>query len=94
MCYPNEKEFIRLAKKNDIVPVYKEVFADTETPVSAYLKLDMGNYSYLLESVEGEEKIARFSFLGSSPLFIFKSKGRRVSLVDCSPSCPGGQGRG
>lgn len=82
MCSLSLKEYLKLAKKNNLVPVYKEIFADTETPVSAYLKLRPGAYSYLLESIEGAEKIARFSFLGFKPLIVFKSKKNRVSIVD------------
>ena len=80
--YPSEKEFIKLAKKGNIVPVYAELSSDLETPVSAFLKLDKGNYSFLLESVEGEEKIARFSFLGSYPSFVLKSRGNRISATN------------
>ncbi|MCM8779802.1 MAG: anthranilate synthase component I [Candidatus Omnitrophica bacterium] len=75
--YPSEKEFIRLAKKGNVIPVYKEILADTETPVSAFLKIKDG-YSYLLESVEGQEKIARYSFLGANPSLVFKSKNRHA----------------
>jgi anthranilate synthase component I len=66
MFYPNEKEFIKLAKKGNLIPVYKEIVADMETPVSAYKKIE-SEYSFLLESVEGGEKIARYSFLGTCP---------------------------
>ncbi len=81
MYHPSEKEFIRLAKKGNIIPVYKEIFADTDTPVSAYLKIKTGDYSYLLESVEGEDKIARFSFLGSEPLIVFSSKKNKITVT-------------
>ena len=64
MFYPDEKEFIKLSKKGNLIPVYKEIVADMETPVSAFRKIE-GEYSFLLESVEGGEKIARYSFLGS-----------------------------
>lgn len=66
MYYPTKKEFIRLSRKGNLIPVYKEIVADTETPVSAYKKIE-GEYSFLLESVEGGEKIARYSFLGVCP---------------------------
>ncbi len=77
MIFPSEKEFIQLAKKGNVIPVYKEILADTETPVSAFLKIQHEN-CFLLESVEGQEKIARYSFLGADPSLVFKSKGRRV----------------
>lgn len=81
MVYPGVQQFTNLAKKHNLVPVYKEIFADTETPVSAYLKLKKDGCSYLLESIEGAEKIARFSFLGTNPLVIFKAKKNAVSVA-------------
>ncbi len=76
------KEFLKLSKKGNLIPVYMEVNADLDTPVSAFLKMKHGDYSFLLESVEGQEKIARYSFLGTNPGLIFKSKGRRIEIVD------------
>ncbi len=78
---PSEVEFIRLAKQGNVIPVYGTMLADLETPVSAFMKLDDGRLSYLLESVEGTEKVARFSFLGSSPQMLFTSSGRNVDLT-------------
>lgn len=75
MYYPDKREFIKLSKTGNLIPVYKEIVADIESPVTAFKKIE-GEYSFLLESVEGEEKIARFSFLGtvsSNELFAFKS---------------------
>ncbi len=80
MIYPDKREFIRLAKKGNLIPVYTEMMADFETPLSAITKIDRGNYSFLLESVEGGERIARYSFLGSEPSLIFSSKGNQVTL--------------
>ncbi|MBU4457279.1 MAG: anthranilate synthase component I [Candidatus Omnitrophica bacterium] len=80
MYYPSKKEFIRLAKKANVIPVYREMLGDLLTPVSAYMKL-RDSYSYLLESVEGEEKIARYSFIGIKPSIIFKSKGKNIEIV-------------
>jgi anthranilate synthase component 1 len=82
MIYPSKREFIKLAKKGNLIPVYKEIAADLETPVSSFLKIDEGDYSYLLESVEGEEKIARYSFLGSNPSVVFKSKNRDLEIIE------------
>ncbi|MBI4846372.1 MAG: anthranilate synthase component I [Candidatus Omnitrophica bacterium] len=82
MYYPSKEEFIKLAKKGNVIPVYRELLADLETPVSAFMKIDKGRYSYLLESVEGGEKIARYSFLGSEPSLIFKSKGRQIEILE------------
>lgn len=81
MYHPSKEEFLRLAKRGNLVPVYKEILADLETPVSAFLKYSsFQDYAFLLESVEGEEKIARFSFLGSNPKLIFKSKKRSITV--------------
>jgi anthranilate synthase component 1 len=83
MYYPNEKEFLKLAKKGNLIPVYKEILADLETPVSAYLKVSKNDdYSFLLESVEGQERVGRFSFLATNPKLIFKSKGADISIID------------
>ncbi|MBU4376910.1 MAG: anthranilate synthase component I [Candidatus Omnitrophica bacterium] len=82
MYYPSKKDFIKLAKRGNLIPVYKEIEADLETPVSSFLKIDEGDYSYLLESIEGEENIARFSFLGANPSLVFKSKGRRIEITE------------
>ena len=81
---PTESEFLRLARHGNVIPVYGELLADLETPVSAFLKLDDGRFSYLLESVEGAEKVARFSFLGSRPRLLVTSAGRHVEMSDLS----------
>ncbi len=68
---PDFKEFCALAKQGNLIPVSREVLADFETPVSALAKIDRGSCAYLLESVEGGDKWARYSFLGSgSPTLI------------------------
>ena len=64
MYYPSFKEYLKLTKKGNVIPIYREVNVDLDTPVSALLKIAKGEYSFLLESVEGQEKLARFSFLG------------------------------
>ena len=81
MYYPSKSEFIKKARRGNLIPVYKEFLADLETPASAFLKVDQGEYSYLLESVEGSEKTARYSFLGSLPSLIFKSKDRNIEII-------------
>src|SRR3989338_7614733 len=81
MLYPSEKEFLKLTKKGDLIPVYREISGDLETPVSAYMKIaKAAKYSFLLESVEGEEKIARYSFLAANPELIFQSKDRNAYI--------------
>jgi anthranilate synthase component I len=58
---------------NNLAPVYRDVPADLETPVSAYLKVARGDYSFLLESVEGGESVGRYSFIGTEPYRVFRS---------------------
>jgi len=71
--YPSRQEFIKLSRQGNLIPVYTQISADFETPLSAFVKISDGRYSYLLESVEGGEHIARYSFLGANPDFVFKS---------------------
>jgi anthranilate synthase component 1 len=68
-----------MAGQGNIVPVYREVIADLETPVSAYLKVARGRYSFLLESVEGGERIARYSFIGTEPYRVLRTGGNAVA---------------
>lgn len=67
MFTPSLAEFRRLARQGNLIPVYREILADVETPVSAYQKLRGRGPSFLLESVEGGEKIGRYSFVGAEP---------------------------
>jgi anthranilate synthase component 1 len=70
---PDFREFQRLAKQGNLVPVYDVFSADLLTPVSAYLRIARGaRYSFLLESVEGGEKIARYTFAGAHPEEVFR----------------------
>jgi anthranilate synthase component I len=78
---PSFPEFLRLARRGNVVPVYRQILADFETPLSAYLKLEGKGPAYLLESVEGGERWGRYSFLGSDPAFVLESKGRRMRLT-------------
>jgi len=79
---PSEAEFVRFAREGNVIPVHGQLLADLETPVSAFLKLDDGRFSYLLESVEGTEKVARFSFLGSRPQQLITSAGRHIEISE------------
>jgi anthranilate synthase component 1 len=72
MYYPTLEEVRRLKKYGNLVPVCRDIQADLETPVSAYLKMARGNYSFLLESVEGGERLARYSFIGTEPLLVLR----------------------
>jgi anthranilate synthase component I len=77
---PSREQFRSLAGGGNLVPVYAELAADLDTPLSAFMRLRAGPYSFLLESVEGGEKWARYSFLGSDPLMVFSAKGDRVTI--------------
>jgi anthranilate synthase component 1 len=76
----SREDFRALAKQGNLIPIYREVMADLETPVSAYLKIDTGGPSFLLESVEKGGRFARYSFLGASPGIIFTQRGRQVRV--------------
>ncbi|MBI4708433.1 MAG: anthranilate synthase component I [Candidatus Omnitrophica bacterium] len=81
MDSPSINEFIKLVQKGNVIPVYREINADLDTPVSAYLKIKKDNYAFLFESVEGQEKVARYSFLGSNPSLVFKSKAKKIEII-------------
>jgi anthranilate synthase component I len=81
MYYPSFDAFKAKASQGNLIPVYREIMADLETPVAAFLKLDTGDFSFLLESVEGGEKWGRYCFLGGEPSIIFQSKGSRVEIT-------------
>ena len=81
MLFPDYNEFSRLAATASLVPVAKTVAADLRTPVSAFLSVaaDEPN-AFLLESVEGGEKIGRYTFLGARPYMILRARGRQISI--------------
>jgi anthranilate synthase component 1 len=81
MIQPDYATFCRLARQGNLVPVAENFTADLLTPVGAYLRLARGApYSFLLESVEGGETIARYTFAGANPAEVFRSRGRVCSL--------------
>jgi anthranilate synthase component I len=81
MKVPSLNEFKSLAQKGNLVPVYREIMADLDTPVSAYLKVAAeSQYAFLLESVQGGEKWGRYSFLGLDPAAIFTVYEQRVEI--------------
>lgn len=69
--HPTREEFAHLAQQGNVIPVYTDLMADFETPVSAYAKLKDAGPSYLLESVEGGENLSRYSFIGCRPRKVF-----------------------
>ncbi len=75
MYYPTLDEVKKLKSKGNLIPVYREIVADLETPVSAFLKVNRGGYSFLLESVEGGQRLARYSFIGTEPYKVLSTRG-------------------
>lgn len=80
MVFPSFDEFSKLATQGNFVPVYQEWIADLDTPVSAWYRVCAGQpYSFLLESIEGGEKIGRYSLLGCDPLWILEARGNKTT---------------
>ncbi len=75
MLRPTLEEMRQLAARGEgnLAPLYREITADLETPVSAFLKVRQGPYSFLLESVEGGERLARYSFIGTQPYRVMRT---------------------
>ena len=84
ILYPSLDEARALASQGNYCPLYCEVPADLETPVSAYLKVARGRNSFLLESVEGGERLARYSFIGTEPYRTVRSGPRRPATATAS----------
>jgi anthranilate synthase component I len=81
MLFPDYKEFSRLARTATLVPVAKTVAADLRTPVSAFLSIAAEEPNcFLLESVEGGEKIGRYTFLGARPYMVLRARGTDITL--------------
>ena len=82
MYSPKFADFEILAQRGNLIPVYREILADLETPVSVLKKLQNKNHVYLLESVEGGEKWGRYSFIGTDAGVVFKVRGPNVILEE------------
>jgi len=83
---PERQEFERLVRDFDVVPVVQELTSDTVTPFSAYTRLAAsGRNPFLLESVEGGERAARYSFVGADPFRVVELRGGEV-FVDGAPA--------
>jgi anthranilate synthase component 1 len=78
---PDRSGFLDLARRGRLCFVYREVLADSDTPVSAYAKLGRGPYSFLLESVVGGEKWAAYSFVGVKPRAVIRARGDLVEVL-------------
>ena len=82
MYFPSQDDFFRRARRGNLIPVYREILADMETPVSAFCKIDDGRSAFLLESIEGGEKWARYSFLGVGSGRVFRSRGPYFEVLE------------
>src|SRR5215510_13245505 len=81
MLTPDFTEFSRLAQQATLIPVAKTVAADLRTPVSAFLSIAAEEpNAFLLESVEGGEKVGRYTFLGARPYMVLRTRGDRITL--------------
>src|SRR6266478_5973204 len=81
---PSLDEFMELARTASLVPVYRQLIGDTLTPVSAFCKIQDGDWSFLFESVVGGERLGRYSFLGSGPFLRFQAWQERVEIEHAS----------
>ena len=86
---PTFEEFVDLARDATMVPVYRQLIGDTLTPVSAFCKIQEGEWAFLFESVVGGERLGRYSFLGAGPFLRFQAYGQRVQLQTPRPGVPG-----
>ncbi len=82
MYSPEIDEFKEKCKSSNLIPVYKEILADMETPVSAFRKLAGSTHSFLLESVEGGEKWGRYSMIGIKASIVIKARGNKVTITE------------
>src|SRR5271155_4153948 len=78
---PSAREFLKLSRKHSLVPVYRTVTADLETPVSAFLRIASEEpEAFLLESVEGGEHVGRYTFIGIQPYKRMVARGTRITV--------------
>jgi anthranilate synthase component 1 len=79
---PSFSEFESLADQGNLIPLYQEILADTDTPVSAYLKIRDKSFSYLLESADGGERWGRYSFIGYKPFLTILSRDGEIEIIE------------
>ena len=85
---PGPATFADLCGRHAVVPVWREILADAQTPVAAWLRLQPEPNGFLLESVEGGERWGRYSFLGGDAFAVVKAKGGRISVTGEPPVRP------
>ncbi len=81
MPIPSFYDFQKIARVRSVIPVFEEIPLGQETPISAFQKIEGGQYSFLLESLGGNQKWGRFSFMGTLPHYIFRSKGEEFEII-------------
>jgi anthranilate synthase component 1 len=79
---PTFEEFKARVSKGNLIPVYAEMTADYETPLSAFHKISDGRNCFLLESAESSDSVGRYSFVGSVPRAIIEARGTRVKITE------------
>lgn len=83
MYLPERKEFVALAEKAGLVPVYREIVADLDTPLTVFAKVaGKDSHAFLFESLEGGEKWGRYSFIGLDPIATFESRGEQIFVSE------------
>ncbi len=78
MTIPSREDFGRLAESHNLIPIRREILADCVTPVSTFRRIAGDGPSFLMESVEGGEHVARYTFLGTAPRMVVESNGDRI----------------
>jgi anthranilate synthase component 1 len=87
VAYPLRGDYLGVAEAGagsrarfEITPVWEELLVDLETPISIFMKVATGDHTYLLESVDGGEQLARYSFMGFDPLVVFQARGTTITI--------------
>src|SRR5271170_6384909 len=91
---PELPQFLELAKQHRLVPIYRHLIGDTLTPVTAFRKIQDGDWSFLFESVVGGERLGRYSFVGFGPFLRFQAFGHRVQIHEPAPGSETGSWSG
>ena len=84
MYYPSLNEYVKMSSDYNLIPVFTDLLVDMETPISIFKKVCQGNHTYLLESVEGGENLARYSFIGLEPFLTYRCKNGAGVINDFS----------
>src|ERR1700687_1359401 len=88
---PSLDEYLELARRHNLVPIYRQLIGDTLTPVSAFCKIQEGDWAFLFESVVGGERLGRYSFLGAGPFLRFQAWRSQVQTQEVTGQRPSTQ---